>query len=252
MGSAFTRVPAFKCGKPFQTHLYRNATYMCTLAQNLRSTDFRCTILHALSWFSPDERAGCTLMIFPLMRGQAALSWFSPDERAGCTFMVFSWWEGRLHFHGFSVGAVYPEFSKIMCKTFRPASREAVRFYLYRCCYPLCFCVCFRRGHLVSSVKSVTWCSATNQRSALTTTRRMLRATPERRRRDQSILTLDTSARFAARSLVTSVIWVDIWQLFIALMALDTSARFAARTLVTRVIWVDIWELFTVLVASTF
>ena len=57
----------------------------------------------------------------------------------------------------------------------------------------------------------------------------MLRATPERRgRRDQSVLTLDTSARFAAGSLQLGAACVYMWELFIALMDPDTSVAFAA------------------------
>ena len=56
-----------------------------------------------------------------------------------------------------------------------------------------------RHGHRVSSVRSATWRSATHQRSALTTTRRMLRAAV-----DPSVLTPDTSATFAAGSLQRS------------------------------------------------
>ena len=61
---------------------------------------------------------------------------------------------------------------------------------------------CCRRGHQVFSVRSATWCSATNQRSALTTTRRTatpcLELSPARDR---------TSVTFAARSLQRNPTW---------------------------------------------
>ena len=76
-----------------------------------------------------------------------------------------------------------------------------------------------RNRRWVSSARSATWCSTTSQLSALTTTRRMLRAAA-----DRNILTPGTSARFAAGSSRTKAIWNVTCQQF---MVLVTSRLFS-------------------------
>ena len=60
----------------------------------------------------------------------------------------------------------------------------------------------------------------------------------------------DTSAVFAAGSLHRRAAWVDIWNLFIALMAPDMSATLAARNLLGNITWTGTWRLFIALVAQ--
>ena len=80
-----------------------------------------------------------------------------------------------------------------------------------------------RFGLLVpSSVRSVTWCSTTNQRSALTTTRRMLRAAAATA--DLSILMPDMSARFAAGSSQKRAIWKSTCLLYMVLVTSGPSS----------------------------
>ena len=98
-----------------------------------------------------------------------------------------------VYFDAFSFRLVFLECLEIVCNMLGSPSEGTVRFGCAAAVTYFVLCVCFRHA-LVSS-------SATNQRSALTTTRRMLRATSERLcHHDQSILTPDTSARFAAGS----------------------------------------------------
>ena len=84
--------------------------------------------------------------------------------------------------------------------------------------------VCFRHGLPVSSVRSVTWRSATNQRSSLTTTRRMLRAAAAA---DQSKLTQSMSASIAAGSLHREATWKSTCRRF---MVLVTSKHFTVSS----------------------
>ena len=86
----------------------------------------------------------------------------------------------------------------------------------------LCFCMFCSRGCRASSVSSVRWRSATNQRSVLTTTRCTIRATPERRRRhDQSILTPISRVRCAAGNSQDQAPCTGTWELFTVLVTYE-------------------------------
>ena len=108
------------------------------------------------------------------------------------------------------------------------------------CIINVCLCL-HRHGRRLSSVKSVTWRSATNQRSALITTRRMLQAAV-----DRSILTPGTSARFARRSLHRKAIWKLTCQRFMASVTSRLSnATSAQKSLIKRATWRGTFGVFT-------
>ena len=96
-----------------------------------------------------------------------------------------------------------------------------------------------RFGLLVpSSVRSATWRSATNQRSALTTTRRMLKASA-----NQNILTPDTSARFAAGSSRREVAWSAIYPLsMVWVTSRPSNVTFVPGCSSTSLVWRITWR----------
>ena len=71
--------------------------------------------------------------------------------------------------------------------------------------------ICFSRGRRASSVSSVRWHSATNQRSAFTTVRRMAAAAPERRL--ALVRKRNTSVTVAANDCSADTHWSSIWPL---------------------------------------
>ena len=89
--------------------------------------------------------------------------------------------------------------------------------------------LCFRHGHWEFSARSATWRSATNQRSALTTTQRILRAPV-----DPNTLTPGTSVRFAVGSSQWKRVWESTCPLYMVLVTSRPSSVTFALVLSRR------------------
>ena len=116
---------------------------------------------------------------------------------------------------------------------FAPLNNLSLRICLYsiyvlrKSCYS--FSLCSRFGLLVASnVRSATWRSTTNQRSALTTTRRMHKNYEMRH---------DLSVKFAGRSLLRKTTWPGTCRRYMVLVtSRPSSVTFALECSIANII----------------